>query len=103
MGRRGVGGAAGRRSDRTGPRPLGVAVPFVVDRVDEAAHRWRWTVSVLGVAVTMGHDLTATPGGTRAGLTIDAPAPFALAYGLPARLALRRLCRARVPGDQPRA
>jgi hypothetical protein len=83
--------------------PLGVTVPFVVDRVDEAAYRWQWTVSVLGVAVTMGHDLTATSGGTRAGLTIDAPAPFALTYGLPARVALRRLCRPRVPGDQPQA
>lgn len=82
--------------------PLGVPVPFVVDRVDEAARSWRWTVSVLGVAVTLTHDLTPTPAGTRAGLTIEAPAPFALAYGLPARAALRRLCRARVGGDEPR-
>ena len=74
--------------------PLGVRVPFVVDEVDETGHSWRWTVSVLGVSVTMVHDLTATSGGTRAGLTIDAPAPFALTYGLPARMVLRRLCRA---------
>ncbi|WP_202865381.1 hypothetical protein [Ornithinimicrobium sufpigmenti] len=78
--------------------PLGVRVPFTVDEVDEAAHSWQWTVSVLGVAMTLVHDLTATPAGTRAGLTIDAPAPFALTYGLPARLALRRLCRSRAPG-----
>lgn len=83
--------------------PLGVTVPFVVDEVEEANHRWRWTVSVLGVAVTMVHDLTATSGGTRAGLTIDAPAPFALTYGLPARVALRRLCGASLPGAQPQA
>lgn len=81
--------------------PLGVRVPFVVDRVDEAARGWRWTVSVLGLAVTLTHDLTATPGGTRAGLTIEAPAPFALTYGLPARVALRRLCRLSVGGPRP--
>lgn len=83
--------------------PLGLAIPFVVDEVDEAAHRWRWTVSVLGLTMALAHDLTATPGGTRAGLTIEAPAPLALTYGLPARVALRRLCRARVRGDRPGA
>ncbi|WP_311807988.1 hypothetical protein, partial [Acinetobacter baumannii] len=74
--------------------PLGLRVPFVVEEVDDDARTWRWTVRVAGTAVSMTHDLTATPRGTRAGLTVHGPAVVALAYRLPARVALRRLCRA---------
>ena len=71
----------------------GLRVPFVVDDVDPGARAWRWTVNVAGIRVHMLHDLTPTRGGTTAGLTMDGPAPFALTYGVPARVALRRLCR----------
>ena len=90
---------APRRRLRAGLRgvvhaPLGLRVPFVVEEVDDDARTWRWTVRVAGTAVSMTHDLTATPRGTRAGLTVHGPAVVALAYRLPARVALRRLCRA---------
>lgn len=90
---------APRRRLRAGLRgvvhaPLGLRVPFVVEEVDDDARTWRWTVRVAGTAVSMTHDLTATPRGTRAGLTVHGPAIVALAYRLPARVALRRLCRA---------
>ena len=75
--------------------PIGVAVPFHVDAVDEAARTWRWTVTVAGVRVTMWHDLATTPVGTVAGLTLDGPPPIALGYGPMARVALRRLVRDR--------
>ena len=76
---------APRRRLRAGLRgvvhaPLGLRVPFVVEEVDDDARTWRWTVRVAGTAVSMTHDLTATPRGTRAGLTVHGPAVVALAY-----------------------
>lgn len=76
--------------------PFGLRVPFRVDEVDAAARTWSWTVTVLGMRVHMVHDLVPVRRGTRAGLTVQGPAVVALAYGLPARVALRSLCRERL-------
>lgn len=77
--------------------PLGVAIPFRIERVDVSARTWSWTVTAVGVRVAMHHDLTGhvtgSAGETRAGLTIDGPAVIALTYGPVARIALRRLLR----------
>jgi len=73
--------------------PLGTAVPFRVDHVDEADLSWSWTVALAGLDIRMRHDLREHDGGTTSGLTMDAPPVVALTYGPPARVALRRLCR----------
>ena len=71
--------------------PAGLAIPFRVLEVDDAARAWRWSVTAAGIRVVMHHDLAATPDGTVAGLTMDGPAVVVLGYGPVARLALRRL------------
>lgn len=71
---------------------FGVSVPFAVTEVDEAAHRWSWTVHPPGLTMRLGHTLEArSRGGTRTGLVVDGPAPVVLAYVPVARLALHRL------------
>ena len=77
--------------------PLGVAVPFVVEEVDAAAHTWRWTATMLGLTVRMRHDLVSTDEGTRAGLDLDGPAPAEIAYPPIAAVALRRLVARDLP------
>ncbi|MGY1822549.1 SRPBCC family protein [Geodermatophilus sp. SYSU D00079] len=74
--------------------PLGLALPFVVDAVDEAARRWSWTVSVGPVRLRLLHWVAEGPdGGSTTGLRIDGPAPLVLGYAPLARLAIGRLVR----------
>jgi polyketide cyclase/dehydrase/lipid transport protein len=74
--------------------PLGMALPFVVETVDEAARRWSWTVSVGPVRMHLLHWVTQGPGGgSTTGLRISGPAPLVVGYAPPARLAIGRLVR----------
>jgi hypothetical protein len=71
---------------------LGVRVRFEITDVDEAAHRWSWTVHPPGPTMRLGHTLDPwRTTGSRAGLVIDGPAPIVLTYAPLARLALHRL------------
>lgn len=75
--------------------PLGIAVPFTVEGVDEAARRWSWVVAVGPLRLRLLHWVAAGPdGGTTTGLRISGPAPLVLAYAPAARLALAHLVRA---------
>jgi Polyketide cyclase / dehydrase and lipid transport len=72
--------------------PFGVALPFVVDTVDEAARRWSWTVTIGPLRLHLAHWVTDAPdGGTTTGLRISGPGPLVGAYAPLATLALRRL------------
>jgi hypothetical protein len=72
--------------------PLGVALPFVVDSVDEAARRWSWTVAVGPVRLRLLHWVADGPdGGSTTGLRVRGPAPLVLGYAPLARWALGRL------------
>jgi hypothetical protein len=74
--------------------PLGVALPFVVDEVDEEARTWAWTVTAGPVRLHLVHWVTAAPGGgSTTGLRTTGPAPVVLAYAPLAQLALSRLVR----------
>jgi len=74
--------------------PLGVAVPFTVEDVDEAARRWSWRVVVGPLRVRLLHWVVDGPGaGTTTGLRLSGPAPLVLGYAPAARLALGRLVR----------
>jgi Polyketide cyclase / dehydrase and lipid transport len=80
--------------------PLGVALPFVVDAVDEAARRWTWTVKLGLVKIRLEHWVTDGPdGGTTTGMRAHGPGPLVAVYAAPARVALGRLVR---PGDDQR-
>jgi len=75
--------------------PLGVAVPFTVEEVDEAARRWSWQVAVGPLRVRLLHWVAEGPdGGTTTGLRLSGPALLVLGYAPAARLALGRLVRA---------
>jgi hypothetical protein len=74
--------------------PLGLAVPFTVEDVDEAARQWSWRVAVGPLRVRLLHWVAEGPGGgTTTGLRISGPAPLVLGYAPPALLALARLVR----------
>ncbi|MGY1634467.1 SRPBCC family protein [Geodermatophilus sp. SYSU D01186] len=74
--------------------PLGLALPFVVDSVDEVTRRWSWTVSVGPARLRLLHWVAEGPdGGSTTGLRIDGPAPLVLGYAPLARLAIGRLVR----------
>jgi hypothetical protein len=72
--------------------PMGVSIPFTVDRVDEAARSWAWTIRVglfklrLENWVQPGAD-----GGSVAGMRVNGPGPLVAAYGGQAQAALDRL------------
>jgi hypothetical protein len=84
--------AAGARGRVLGP--LGLALPFVVDSVDEATRRWSWTVSVGPVRLRLLHWVAEGPdGGSTTGLRMDGPAPLVVGYAPLARLAIGRLVR----------
>jgi uncharacterized protein YndB with AHSA1/START domain len=75
--------------------PLGLAVPFTVEDVDETARRWSWRVAVGPVHLRLQHWVSEGPGGgTTTGLRLSGPAPLVLAYAPAARLAMGRLVRA---------
>ncbi len=71
--------------------PGGLAVRFVVTAVDEPGTRWSWIAWVGPLALTLHHDLTATPAGTCAGLVLEGPAVVVAAYAPLTRVALARL------------
>ena len=74
--------------------PLGLAVPFTVEDVDEADRRWSWRVRVGPFHVRLLHWVAEGPGGgTTTGLRLSGPAPLVLGYAPAARLALGRLVR----------
>ena len=75
--------------------PLGITVPFVVDEVDDATRRWRWTVQVGPARLTLLHWVTTGPdGGTTTGLRVRGPLPLAAGYAPAALVALHGLVRA---------
>ncbi|MGY1592003.1 SRPBCC family protein [Geodermatophilus sp. SYSU D00708] len=72
--------------------PLGVALPFVVDAVDEPARRWSWTVALGPVRLHLLHWVAEGPdGGSTTGLRMAGPAPLVLGYAPLARWAIGRL------------
>jgi Polyketide cyclase / dehydrase and lipid transport len=74
--------------------PLGVTVPFVVDEVDDASRRWRWTVQVGPARMSLLHWVTSGPdGGTTTGLRVRGPLPLAAGYAPAALVALHGLVR----------
>lgn len=74
--------------------PLGVAVSFVVDTVDETEREWSWTVEVGPTSMTLVHWVRPGPGGgTTTGLRATGPAPLVVGYVPLAQLALQKLVR----------
>lgn len=75
---------------------FGVSVRFEVTEVDEADHRWAWTVHLPAITLRLEHTLepAGRARGSRTGLVVDGPAPVVLAYVPVARLALHRLVAA---------
>ena len=80
--------------------PLGLAVPFRVTEVDDAARRWSWRVQVGPVALVLLHWVSDGPdGGSTTGLRMRGPLPVLAGYAPLAQLALSRLVRIRTQGD----
>lgn len=73
--------------------PVGVRVPFVVERVDESARSWGWRVRVAPFTLQLTHEVIERPEGCVTTLCVDGPAPLVLGYLPLARLALGRLVR----------
>ena len=71
----------------------GIRIGFVVTAVDPEAMTWSWIASLGPVRLTLHHDVGPDPAGTRAGLTLEGPAPVVTGYAPLARLALVRLTR----------
>jgi len=79
--------------------PLGVRAGFNIDDVDEARHRWSWTVRTGPLTLRLGHgvDEMAEPSPdhrrSTTWLEISGPLLVLLAYAPVARFALGRLVR----------
>lgn len=71
----------------------GLGVPFVVTAVDHDLRTWSWIARLGPVALTLHHDLRATPAGTVAGLVLEGPALVVATYGPLTRVPLARLVR----------
>lgn len=72
--------------------PMGVAVPFTVDSVDDEARRWSWTVRVGLLRLRLEHWVDDGPdGGTTTGMRVGGPGPLVAAYAGQAQAALERL------------
>jgi hypothetical protein len=72
--------------------PMGVSIPFTVDRVDEAARRWSWTVRVGLLRIRLEQWVTDGPdGGATAGMRVNGPGPLVGAYAGQAQASLERL------------
>ena len=71
--------------------PLGVAVTFVVDEVDEDARVWSWSVRIGLIRLKLRHDVVPNSSGSRTRLWVTGPWPVVGAYLPIAALALRRL------------
>jgi hypothetical protein len=76
--------------------PMGVSIPFSVDRVDEDARTWAWTVRVGLLRLRLEHWVEdGQDGGTTTGMRVSGPGPLVAAYAGQARAALERLVGAR--------
>ena len=74
--------------------PGGLALPFEVEAVDEAARRWAWRVHAGPVTLHLLHWVVPAPdGGSTPGLRITGPALVVAGYAPFAGWALRRLVR----------
>ena len=76
--------------------PLGVAVPFTVTEVDEAAMTWAWTAHLGPVRLRLHHGVEPDPrraGGSVTWLRVSGPLPIVVGYAPPARWAISRLVR----------
>jgi hypothetical protein len=74
--------------------PLGVAVSFVVDDVDEDARSWNWSVRFGLIRLRLRHDIEPSGSGARTRLWVSGPLPVVAAYLPVAGWALRRLVAA---------
>ncbi|MCU1607856.1 MAG: uncharacterized protein JWP46_4321 [Modestobacter sp.] len=75
--------------------PLGVAVPFVVDEVDEATRQWTWSVFAGPARLQLRHWVSPGPdGGATTGLRVHGAAPLVAGYAPLALIALQGLVRA---------
>ncbi len=87
----GVGGAG------TVHGPCGVAVSFEILAIDNEKRYWSWRVKIVGISLTLDHDVRAVhtekAAGTVTTLAINGPAPLVVGYAPIARLALGRLVR----------
>jgi hypothetical protein len=71
---------------------MGVSIPFTVDRVDEPARTWAWTIRVGLLKLRLEHWVTDGPdGGTTTGMRVTGPGPLVAAYAGQAQGALERL------------
>ena len=77
--------------------PCGVAVTFEVLGVNAETRCWTWRVTVLGIQLTLFHDVRAVTvegaAGTLTTLDISGPAALVVGYAPIARVALGRLVR----------
>lgn len=77
--------------------PCGVAVTFEILAIDAETRCWSWRVMILGIALTLDHDVRPQDingaSGTVTTLDINGPAPLVIGYAPIARLALSRLVR----------
>lgn len=73
-----------------GPFDVPVA-DFVIEAVDERAHRWSWTVRRWPITLKLDHALIKQGGGSATSLRIEGPLPVLVAYAPIARFALQRL------------
>jgi len=76
--------------------PLGVAVPFTVTEVDDAAMTWAWTARLGPAQLRLHHGVEPDPrrpGGSVTWLRVSGPLPLVLGYVPPARWAIGRLVR----------
>jgi hypothetical protein len=72
--------------------PMGVAIPFSVDRVDEEARTFAWTIRVGLLKLRLENWVHAAPdGGAVAGMRVNGPGPLVGAYAGQAQSALERL------------
>jgi hypothetical protein len=71
----------------------GLRVPFVVTAVDQARMTWSWIARLGPLALTLHHDLAASPDGTVAGLVLEGPTAVVATYGPLTRVPLMRLVR----------
>ena len=74
--------------------PLGVALPFLVDEVDEASRQWTWSIFAGPVRLQLRHWVSPGPdGGVTTGVRLRGFAPLVAGYAPLTLLALQRLVR----------
>jgi Polyketide cyclase / dehydrase and lipid transport len=72
--------------------PMGVSIPFTVERVDEKARTFAWTIRVGLLKLRLENWVHDAPdGGAVAGMRVNGPGPLVAAYAGQASAALERL------------